>query len=81
MCLFIYLTQGVLSPKRTVMSRKRLIMSGVNGNMFRKILSKVEDMSSDKKPAFRKSISERMASPLKENSLERVPGHDMLSFE
>lgn len=56
-------------------------MSGVNSNMFRKILSKVEDMSSEKTPTFRKSISERMASPLKENTLERVPGHDMLSFE
>lgn len=57
-------------------------MSGVNGNnLFRKILSKAENMSSEKTPTFRKSISERMASPLKENSLERVPGHDMLSFE
>lgn len=57
-------------------------MSGVNGNnLFRKILSKAENMSSEKTPTFRKSISERMASPLKENTLERVPGHDMLSFE
>lgn len=57
-------------------------MSGVNGNnMFRKILSKVDDISSEKIPTFRKSIAERMASPLKENGLERVPGHDMLSFE
>lgn len=57
-------------------------MSGVNGNnMFRKILSKVDDISSEKMPTFRKSIAERMASPLKENILERIPGHDMLSFE
>ncbi len=57
-------------------------MSGVNGNnMFRRILSKVEDSSVEKAPTFRKGIAERMAAPLKENSLERVPGHDMLSFE
>lgn len=57
-------------------------MSGVNGNnMFRKILSKVDDISSEKMPTFRKSIAERMASPLKENILEKIPGHDMLSFE
>lgn len=57
-------------------------MSGVNGNnMFRRILSKVEDSSVEKAPTFRKGIAERMAAQLKENSLERVPGHDMLSFE
>ena len=57
-------------------------MSSVNrNNMFRKILSKVENMSSEKMPTFRKSITERMASPLKKNILERIPGHDMLSFE
>lgn len=57
-------------------------MSGVNGNnMFRKVLSKVDDMSSEKIPTFRKSITDRIKYSLKENVLERVPGHDMLSFE
>lgn len=57
-------------------------MSGVNGNnMFRRILSKVEDNSTEKTPTFRKGISERIASPLRENSLERTPMQDTVSFE
>ncbi len=57
-------------------------MSGLNGNkVFRRILSKVEDSSVEKAPTFRKGIAERIAASLKENSLERIPGHDMLSFE
>ncbi|MBS6552770.1 MAG: hypothetical protein KH321_02375 [Clostridium sp.] len=50
-------------------------------NVFRKILSNTEDMNKEKK-SFRKSVAERLAAPLKgNNSLERVPGHDMLAFE
>ena len=57
-------------------------MSGVNGNnMFRRILSKVEDNSMEKTPTFRKGISERLASPLRENSLERTPMQETVSFE
>ncbi len=57
-------------------------MSGFNGNkMFRRILSKVEEATIEKVPTFRKGIAERMASSLKEKTLERIPGHDMLSFE
>ena len=57
-------------------------MSGLNGKkMFRRILSKVEEATIEKAPTFRKGIAERMASALKENSLERIPGHDILSFE
>ncbi len=57
-------------------------MSGLKGNnMFRRILSKVEDVAAEKAPTFRKGIAERVAASLKENSLERIPGHDVMSFE
>ncbi|CDC21007.1 MAG: hypothetical protein V8R83_07625 [Candidatus Gastranaerophilaceae bacterium] len=50
-------------------------------NVFRKILSNVEDMNKEKQ-SFRKGLAERLSTPLKgNNTLERVPGHDMLAFE
>lgn len=50
-------------------------------NVFRKILSNVEDMNKEKQ-SFRKGLAKRLSTPLKgNNTLERVPGHDMLAFE
>ena len=41
-------------------------MSGLKGNnMFRRILSKVEDVAAEKAPTFRKGIAERVAASLK----------------
>ena len=57
-------------------------MSGLKGNnMFRRILSNVEDVAMEKAPTFRKGIAERMSATLKENSLERISGQDVMSFE
>lgn len=58
-------------------------MNSLNGkNMFRKIFTKNDEMSIDKSQTFRKGISERLSSSMNgNNTLERVPGHDMLSFE
>lgn len=59
-------------------------MNNVNSkNCFRKILSiENNDMNSESYSKFRKSISARLSAPVRENNaLERVPGHDMLSFE
>lgn len=31
--------------------------------------------------SFRKNIDVRLATPLRENSLERIPGHDMITIK
>lgn len=57
-------------------------MNSLNGkNVFRKFVSKVEEMASDNNPKYRKGLNERLSAPLRGNNLERIPGHDMLSFE
>ena len=56
-------------------------MSGVNVNkLFRRILSNKDECTLEKSPTFRKGIAERITAPA-ENSLERVPGQDIISFE
>ncbi len=54
------------------------------GNMFGKNLLRkfqTNEAKNENSQKFRKNISERMASPLRENSLERIPGHDTIFFE
>ena len=80
LCLFYLLNALKNLLKR--FGRKRYAMGNMLGkNVFRKILSNVEDMNKEKQ-SFRKGLAERLSTPLKgNNTLERVPGHDMLAFE
>ncbi len=59
-------------------------MNNANGkNSFRKILSlENNELNSENFSRFRKGIIARLSTPLKENKgIERIPGHDILSFE
>ena len=57
-------------------------MNNVNGKNFRKILGLENNELNAESIRFRKSISLRLSTPAKEeHRVERVPGHDILSFE
>lgn len=59
-------------------------MNNVNSkNSFRKILSvESNELNIENYSKFRKNLVARLSTPMKDNcALERVPGHDMLSFE
>ncbi|MBS4759912.1 MAG: hypothetical protein KHX03_04360 [Clostridium sp.] len=54
------------------------------GNMFGKNVFRKSYASEMKETVcnkFRKNISERMAAPIKENHLERMPQQDTISFD
>lgn len=57
-------------------------MNNVNGKNFRKILGLENNELNAESIRFRKSISLRLSTPVKEeHRVERIPGHDILSFE
>lgn len=58
-------------------------MNSVNGkNVFRKSLSATDEIKQENFSSFRKGLTERLSAPLRgNNTLERIPGHDMLLTE
>ena len=50
--------------------------------MFKKAASNSDDVKKEGSFSFRKSVAERLSSTFQNKQiLERVPGHDMLTFE
>ncbi len=50
--------------------------------MFKKAASNSDDVKKEGSFSFRKSVTERLSSTFQNKQiLERVPGHDMLTFE
>lgn len=53
-----------------------------NKAMFKKTASNPEDVKKEGSFSFRKGVAERLSSAFQNKQiLERVPGHDMLTFE
>ena len=50
-------------------------------NVVRKISSIIDAVKQENTSSFRKSVTERLSTPLKENFLERIPGHDTIYFK
>lgn len=58
-------------------------MNNVNGkNVFRKTVSAADESKKEKFSSFRKGLTERLSTPLRgNNTLERIPGQDILLIE
>lgn len=53
-----------------------------NNSMFKKTASTPDNVKKENTFSFRKSVAERLSSTFQNKQIpERVPGHDMLTFE
>lgn len=49
-------------------------------NLFKTASSSFDEREKNNTSPFRKNLSERLYSPLKEKAPERIPGHDILFY-
>ncbi len=53
-----------------------------NNSMFKKTVTNPDNLKKESSFSFRKSVAERLSSTFQNKQIpERVPGHDMLTFE